>query len=624
MDQPAEASLTIRKRICRGRCAACALLFSKEGLEELNSSDGFTHRTRDQGTASSREGCTMCEYLVVLASDRFGKNWRQDDRLVFRNVHPPGRRRKSGIDVLQLRVKDASEAITIYPFTKRDDPTAALIPRRPLRRDVKSDSVFSAARKLIHACTGGKPSEGHKQCRYSRDTVLPTRVLDVRSSDDLDSPVRLQVNDIETRGSYLALSYCWGDPKAKEEPQPLLLRKNSLLDLTAEIRLGSLDQSIQDAIFVTRRLGFRYLWIDALCIIQDSDADKSHELKHMATIYKNATITLAAGTAENASDGFLGSVPNKPETYLPEHKFSIPMENDEIGTVYLSHEPYVPKHPLDQRGWTLQEYLLSSRMLIFSDYELLWQCKEVELRSVTGGIRGLEYQQPIQHLPWTVFDDEIEPYFGTQDLEKFYLWTTIVLQYTKRNLRYSTDRLRAITGISTELEALWRDSLIYGHWKKWFVPLLAWYKPENAKVENRCLARAPSWSWASVEGEIAYEDPLEVQDAEIETVTVSDVVLSCRLLKCDSVDEDKAFTAVERPDLNSKVVMKEIGDNESCYILLGKARNDENMDKGVGLVALRMKNNRYRRIGLVVFMDMSIWEGVPYRNVRLEPKAQEK
>ncbi|KAF4456642.1 TOL [Fusarium albosuccineum] len=611
MNESVGASLPVRKRVCGGkrdiRCTACALLFSKQGLEELNSPDGFQHRTRDQAEASIREGCTMCEHLVAIASEKFGKAWKQDDRLIFRNVRPPSRQRGTGIDVLQGSIKSASEVMTICPFVKQGDPAAALIPRRPLRRDVKSDLVFTAARKLIRACLGDKPSEGHKHCRYSRDTVLPTRVLDVGDSDDPDSLIRLQVNDVETRGSYLALSYCWGKPKPKAEPQPLLLRTNSLLGLRSEIRLSKLDQSIQDAIFATH-----------------SATDKDHELKSMATIYKNASVTLAAGTAVNASDGFLDSVPRKPATYLPEDKFSIPMEDDQVGTVYLSAEPYEPDHPLDKRGWTLQEYMLSSRMLIFSDYELLWQCKEVELQSVTGNSKGLEYQQPLESLPWTVFDEEAEPFYGADDWDKFYLWQTIVRQYTERELRFPEDRLRAIMGVSTELEVLWRDTLIYGHWKRWFIPLLAWYKPEVAKVKRRHLTRAPSWSWASVDGEVHYEGRLEVQDAKINTLTVADVVLSCRMLQEDDIDEDKAASAIERPDFATKAVTREIGDKDCQYLLLGRTKEDENMEKGVGLLVLQMDNNRYRRIGLVVFMDMSIWEGVPYRNVRLEPKAQRK
>ncbi|KAF9773354.1 hypothetical protein IL306_008860 [Fusarium sp. DS 682] len=234
----------------------------------------------------------------------------------------------------------------------------------------------------------------------------------------------------------------------------------------------------------------------------------------MATIYKNATITLAAGTATNAWEGFLGNIPSKIAPYLPEHKFHIPMVDGRRGTVYLSGRPYKLDHPLDKRAWTLQEYMLSSRMLIFSDYQLLWQCQEIDLQSVTGNDEGLEYHQHIESLPWASFNDEGDISYGTQDPEKLYLWKTIILQYAKRNLGKPEDRLPAVTGITTELQKVWRDTHIYGHWEQWFIQLLAWYKQENDRVEKRHINRAPSWSWVSVDGGVQYEDPMEVEEAK--------------------------------------------------------------------------------------------------------------
>jgi hypothetical protein len=127
-------------------------------------------------------------------------------------------------------------------------------------------------------------------------------------------------------------------------------------------------------------------------------------------------VTIAASCSTNAADGFLLK---NIRPYHPKYSFNIPTSNSEQGTVYLSAEAYEPEHPLDKRGWALQEHILSSRMLIFSDYELLWQCKEVELRGVTG--KGLEYLQPLESLPWTIFDDDAEPHFGILDSDKIYL-----------------------------------------------------------------------------------------------------------------------------------------------------------------------------------------------------------
>lgn len=463
------------------------------------------------------------------------------------------------------------------------------------------------------------PNKGHTLCRYSRDTVLPTRVLDVGDPSDPGSPTRLKINQVETHGSYLALSYCWGKPDPGAAFEPVLLRRDSLHDLTSRIRPERLQKSIRDAIWVTRKLHFRYLWVDALCIIQDDKDDKDHEISQMATIYKNAAITLAAGTAERASDGFLDNAGSKPAVYLPESKFAIPVEEQgKMGTVYLSAEPYEPDHPLDKRGWTLQEFMLSSRMLIFSDYQLLWQCKEVELRSVTGDSRGMEYQQPLESLPWTVFDEEAEPRFGTSDTEKLYIWKTIILQYTERDLSDPNDRLRAVSGITTELEKLWRDTNIWGLWRKWFISLLTWYKVEIHRVDKRNLSRAPSWSWASLDGRINYKDPIEIADAKIITLTVASMVLRCRILNADNADA----SVLELSDLSDEAWKKELGDSDLFYLLLGttKSNNPGERGLGLGLLVMQVASGHYRRIGLALFPDMTIWKGVERQTVEFEPK----
>ncbi|RYP13019.1 hypothetical protein DL765_007050 [Monosporascus sp. GIB2] len=609
------------------RCAPCTLMFSQQGLEDLNSPNGFRHRTRAECMASRTEGCRMCEFIFQVVCKEHDKNWEDDDHLIFRNFRRAhSTRTVSGIQLPGIYgLKGCLESepdkciITMYPFAKNGNPIGAIVPRRPLRRDVQSDNVFAAAKSLIKKCMN--PDKPHKHCQYSRDNLLPTRVLDVGKPEDPHPTVKLKVNETETHAPYLALSYCWGkQPKPTAPVQPLLLRRDTLRDLTGDIRLESLQQSIQDAIFVTRKLGFRYLWVDALCIIQDCKIDKDEEISRMASIYKNAAITIAASSSEKATDGFFSK---RIPPYLPDYMFHIPMSNGENGTVYLSAEAYQPEHPLDRRGWALQEFMLSSRMLIFSDYELLWQCKEVDLRGVTG--RGLEYLQPLEALPWTVFDDDAEPDFGNLDSDKVYLWKTIIQQYTERKLTDPEDRLRAVTGITTELETLWRDTYIHGLWKKWFIELLAWYKPDVDREQERCLKRAPSWSWASLNGVIRYEGRLKTEDARVKSLTVSAAELTCRILEERHIHYLKFDTILERPDLvdpSAELRQGGLEQKETDYLLLGTVEIDEGVEKGIGLLVVDVGKRVYRRIGLVIFTDMTVWKGVKSRDITLEPKLR--
>ncbi|KAF5566326.1 TOL [Fusarium napiforme] len=342
----------------------------------------------------------------------------------------------------------------------------------------------------------------------------------------------------------------------------------------------------------------------------------------MAMTYKNAAITLAAGTAKNASEGFLGSLPLKNPTYLPHEEFEIPMRDGRTGTIHLSEKPYQPHHPLDKRGWTLQEYTLSSRMLIFSNYQLLWQCQETELQSVTGDNEGIVYQQCLESLPWTSFDEEGEPSFGTHDSEKLYLWQTILSQYTERQLKDPEDRLPAVTGITTELQKVWRDSHIYGHWERWFIQLLAWCKPHKARACERHTKRAPSWSWVSVDGTIGFPATMDIEDAKIEILTAAKVRLYCRILQFHEISPSKRNTVSPMLDLVKSASKVELAGRKCEYLLLGKPISYTHRQPGIALMVLKTASGSYRRVGLALFYDMTVWTDVKYQSVDLEPKEK--
>ncbi|CCF41923.1 heterokaryon incompatibility protein [Colletotrichum higginsianum] len=403
------------------------------------------------------------------------------------------------------------------------------------------------------------------------------------------------------------------------------------------IRIGDLQQTVRDAIAVTRRLGFRYLWIDALCIIQDCNADKDREIGNMAMIYKNAAVTVAAGTAERAGDGFL----DMKATYLPEHRFCVSMRADGgMGTVYLRAEAHIPKHTLDGRGWVLQEFLLSSRMLVFSEYELLWQCKETELRGVSGDGNGggLDYLQTQEGLPWSVFDEETESVFGNEDAERRYLWRTIVEQYTRRQLGYKDDRLNALRGVTRELETVWRDGNEFGLWRRWFVELLAWSKKgcdegdgedeEKEKENLRETKRAPSWSWASVNGRIRFTQMFEREDASVQEVNLLEARVSRHVvLKCRMVDDEEVDPAMFEDwgsgksrvdvfyDLDDSV--DEVGERTVSYLLLGTIRDNGGLS-GVALMVVEVGRGFFQRVGLAIFDNTQVWKDTEYRNVRLQ------
>jgi len=178
---------------------------------------------------------------------------------------------------------------------------------------------------------------------------MPTRVLDVGDSSTRKDGIRV----FATRGAagkYIALSYCWGGP------QQLALTTQTMTQMLKEINLTALPQTLQDAVYITRKLGVRYLWVYALCIIQDSKEDMGHELKTMAQIYHNSSITISAASASGVHAGFLQPRQPKPSKH-PRFKLPYRSLHDTAiqGTVML--QEYAFSNPyselINHRAWAL-------------------------------------------------------------------------------------------------------------------------------------------------------------------------------------------------------------------------------------------------------------------------------
>jgi hypothetical protein len=154
-----------------------------------------------------------------------------------------------------------------------------------------SGSCMTLAQKWLQDCSQGKGK--HAKCPQAVQTELPTRVIDIEE-------MRLHCPAPEAKGLWVSLSHCWGGSS------PLQTTTGNLESHMAGLP-GPFPQTFADAVAVTRMLGLRYLWIDSLCIIQDSHEDWVHESAHMATVYENAYVTISADAAKDSFQGFLSA-----------------------------------------------------------------------------------------------------------------------------------------------------------------------------------------------------------------------------------------------------------------------------------------------------------------------------
>jgi Heterokaryon incompatibility protein (HET) len=168
---------------------------------------------------------------------------------------------------------------------------------RPANLDIGAPAAFERAKSWLDECM-----HSHPKCQRisPASSELPTRVLEISSVGENEVlSIRLYPNTTKEVAPYAALSYVWGGPQAFRTLQSNIASHNS------QISLSILPQTIQDAVFCAHKLGLKYLWVDSLCIIQDSREDREREITYMAQIYKNAFVTISAAGAKGCHEGFL-------------------------------------------------------------------------------------------------------------------------------------------------------------------------------------------------------------------------------------------------------------------------------------------------------------------------------
>lgn len=240
--------------------------------------------------------------------------------------------------------------------------------RTIVSRDAPNDALFDVVRAWMDNC-----HKRHKVCAPTPGNdppLLPNRVIDV-TKDGLDP--RLIVSEGQ-RGHYAALSHCWGGLQLLQTKVATLAQHQNY------IPMDQLSKSFKDAITIARKLRIPFLWIDSLCIVQDSEQDWHHESALMSSIYRNSILTISASGAVDGSHGcFI------PEVYsdivqLPQ-TFS-----DTSGKAYVTGSrlstygpPWADKvasGPLFQRAWALQERCLSRGILHCCTGQWVWECCE--------------------------------------------------------------------------------------------------------------------------------------------------------------------------------------------------------------------------------------------------------
>ncbi|KAK7177874.1 heterokaryon incompatibility protein [Paraphaeosphaeria sporulosa] len=531
-------------------CSAC------RSLTFIELRDGYTHPLTYTRTVLSGKSCQLCRLMVCSMSrlqtvtNSYETNERYDveaDKLS--NTPALYRTSVPGIPLFEqeyllssvawsrqqyygepghsseVRKGNFNDGETIQ-ITASEGSLYGLRNMVPLNsiEPASSPSIYRKLREWVTNCV----SE-HNECRRhpkesSDHSTPPTRVIDVGLTNDAVARPRL----VATNGisvCYVALSHRWAGTN------PLKTKFDNLQSHQEELPWESIAPTFRDAIIVTRQLGFRYLWIDSLCIIQDDEEEWKRESRIMGDIFSGACVTIAAvdSVDENGLDhGMLlrhkdplavtvrlpfdrrplSALSHKifgvtERVYIWKYKWLAGMSstNDttyEQNTITLrpritSLHQRVKRSQWYKRGWILQERLLARRIIYFMKEKVYWSCFS-ETQEEEGGDPRVAIRTSL---------------FSTSARNSSHRWRTILSEYVRCHITLNSDRLVAVEGISRILETSFSLKVHAGISDEETAESLLWYtKPEP--LEKFSDFHAPSWTWASLDGIISFDMPIPV------------------------------------------------------------------------------------------------------------------
>lgn len=243
----------------------------------------------------NRGHCTTCDIILAGVWRFFPPKDTTSDFFI------PWRRYRRGDEItlkwdrydktLQVETGDVHThwpSLSFYCFGKGPDLLMLSSPKAHID-DTRSEASLHWMQSWIMKCT-----TEHEHCNKSEPQTLPDRVLDLGLSED--STIKL-LDTQNQLGYYACLSHRWGPI------QPLRTLKENKESFESGIPIEALPKTFQEAVSICRRLSLRYLWIDTLCIVQDSNEDKQRQLPKMASVFENCLLTIAATKASGHQEG---------------------------------------------------------------------------------------------------------------------------------------------------------------------------------------------------------------------------------------------------------------------------------------------------------------------------------
>ncbi|KAL5614864.1 hypothetical protein BROUX41_004945 [Berkeleyomyces rouxiae] len=319
---------------------------------------------------------------------------------------------------------------------------------------------------------------------------LPKRLLSIQdytSSGNLHLKLRddilTEIGDAEVWPHYATLSYSWGN-SAEAASAQLKTTHETFDEHMQGVPFERLPDTVKDAVTVCSHLGIPYLWVDALCIIQNDREDWEQEGSQMALIYKFSFVTVCAANTTSCHQSFLDrgrltgpdssmptliNIPLISSSNTSEIKgyLSIRKDSDEAKTLETQYMHDIDRSHWASRGWVFQEQCLSRRLIIFGASYVYF--KSPSRVTKLEGINQAVHQ-------------ERRPAF-TEDCDKSNLarsatqWYSVAQRYQNKGLTVASDKLPALSGLASEFSYIMgfpAEEFFAGAWKQTFITDISW------------------------------------------------------------------------------------------------------------------------------------------------------
>nr|POE53267.1 hypothetical protein CFP56_28489 [Quercus suber] len=479
---------------------------SQGTIMEKNEIEQFVyghHVNKASFLLSLDEGCAMCNRF------KFGKDAGEEsfEDLGFFSVFTISLREEQFIMTAYFRGRQGGFAFVPVGHERYDrDLNFELGP------NTDDSRTWSMIDTWLTTCV-----QSHQGCREleSQEAYMPTRIIQVDHSRFEPSFRLVDGSTCPPGARYITLSHCWGTPA----PNQMELRESTVTKLAEQQSVKALPKTYVDAFKIAERFGVHYVWIDRLCIRQDLGEDWRRESAVMQAVYRKAFLSISALGAENDEVGcFFPRASAKVAPTIVEVHLSM---NEDPKKYRFSLEKgwawrlAFDKEPLVERAWTIQERLLAPRVLHFGQSQVYWECREANCcETHPNGVRlddnliASDEREPTSssHQWKQLLNAPDRRYIDDPYEQAFLDWNSIVSLYVSRKLSVASDKLVAIAGLANDMKKKLQQlkpgkhRYLAGMWEEKLLDHIAWNVTSPA--HRACEYRAPSWSWACLDGRL--------------------------------------------------------------------------------------------------------------------------